>query len=120
MRNEKVLIYEFDEFRINLAQRTLTRHGEPLTVTPKAYDVLLFLVQNRGRVLEKDELMKALWPESFVEEGNLSHNIFVLRKILGDNQNGNCLIQHIPRMRNRFVATVKQLDATLLARIPRV
>src|SRR5947209_10403017 len=116
MSNEKVLIYEFGEFRLNLAQQTLTRNGEPLTMTPKAYDLLLFLVQNRGRVLEKDELMKALWPESFVEENNLSQNIFVLRRILGDDRNGNCFIQTIPRRGYKFVAPVKELDASLLGK----
>jgi hypothetical protein len=66
-------------------------------------------VQNCGRVLAKDELMKALWPESFVEEGNLTQNIFSSTKILGDDQNGNCLIQTIPRRGYKFVASVKQL-----------
>ncbi|HEY6352644.1 MAG TPA: winged helix-turn-helix domain-containing protein [Candidatus Angelobacter sp.] len=83
-----------------------------IALTPKAFDVLLFLVQNRGRVLEKDELMKALWPESFVEEGNLSHNIFVLRKTLGDGQNGKSFIQTIPRRGYRFVASVTEIDAS--------
>ena len=111
MSNEKVLICEFGEFRINLAERTLTRHGEPLTITPKAYALLLYLVQNRGRVVEKDELMKAVWSESFVEESNLSQNIFVLRRILGDDQNGNCFIQTVPRRGYKFVAPVKELHA---------
>src|SRR5437764_2016751 len=111
MSNEKVLICEFGEFRINLAERTLTRHGEPLTITPKAYALLLYLVQNRGRVVEKDELMKAVWSESFVEESNLSQNIFVLRRILGDDQNGNCFIQTVPRRGYKFVAPVKELYA---------
>ena len=109
MSNEKVLIYEFGEFRLNLAQQTLTRNGEPLTITPRAYDLLLFLVQNRGRVLGKDELMKGVWRESFVEESNLSQNIFVLRKILGEDHNGNRFIQTIPRRGYKFVAPVREL-----------
>src|SRR5437016_5387176 len=111
MRNEKVLMCEFGELRINLAERPLTRHGQPLTITPKAYALLLYLVQNRGRVVEKDELMKAVWSESFVEESNLSQNIFVLRRILGDDQNGNCFIQTVPRRGYKFVAPVKELYA---------
>src|SRR5437016_11379017 len=89
--------YEFAGFRLDVAQRMLTRHGEPLALTPKAFETLLFLVQNSGQILEKDELMKMLWPDSFVEEGNLSQNIFILRKILGDDRNGNSFIQTIPR-----------------------
>jgi DNA-binding winged helix-turn-helix (wHTH) protein len=103
--------YEFLGFQLDARQRVLIRDGNLIALTPKAFDVLLFLVQNGGRIIEKDELMKAIWPESFVEEGNLSHNIFVLRKALGDDQNGNCLIQTIPRRGYKFVATVNQVDA---------
>src|SRR5437588_6603847 len=111
MTNEKVLIYEFGEFRLDLAQRTLMRQGKQITITPKAYELLLFLVRNRDRVPDKDELMKAVWSQSFVEESNLSQTIFVLRRILGDDQNGNCLIQTIPRRGYKFVAPVKELYA---------
>lgn len=103
------VLYEFSEFRLDPGQRILIRNGEPVTLTPKVFDTLVFLVQNSGRVLEKDELMKALWPESFVEEGNLSQNIFVLRKTLGD-ENGSAFIKTIPRRGYKFVAPVKLLD----------
>ncbi len=103
--------YEFAEFRLDLGQRALLRNEEPVTLTPKVFDTLLLLVQNNGRVLEKDEMMKTLWPESFVEEGNLSQNIFVLRKILGDDRNGHSFIQTIPRRGYKFVAPVRQVDA---------
>src|SRR6478752_5785941 len=102
--------YEFLGFQLDVGQRVLIRDGNLIALTPKAFDVLLFLIQNRGRVLEKDELMRAIWPESFVEEGNLSQNIFVLRKILDDHQNGDSVIQTIPRRGYKFVASVKQLD----------
>lgn len=104
------MLYEFSEFRLDPAQRTLMRNGEQMPLTPKVFDTLLFLVQNSGRTLEKDELMKALWPESFVEEGNLSQNVFLLRKTLGDDQNGHCFIQTIPRRGYKFVAPVKLLE----------
>ncbi len=110
MKNQAQVFYEFAGFRLDPGQRVLMRNGEPVTLTPKGFDTLLFLVQNHGRLLEKGELMKALWPESFVEEGNLSQNIFVLRKILGDDQNGNTFIETIPRRGYKFVAAVKQLD----------
>ncbi len=105
------LLYEFAGFRLDVAQRLLIRQGQPVALTPKAFDTLLLLVENRTRVLEKDELMKTLWPESFVEEGNLSQNISVLRKILGDDRNGASFIQTIPRRGYKFVAPVKRIDA---------
>src|SRR5437879_4973557 len=105
-----MLIYEFSEFQISPERRLLVRNGVPVPLTPKGYDTLLFLVQNRGRVLEKEEFMGSLWPESFVEDGNLSQNIFVLRKILGDDQNGTSFIQTIPRRGYKFVASVKEID----------
>jgi WD40 repeat protein/DNA-binding winged helix-turn-helix (wHTH) protein len=107
-------LYEFSGFRLDPAQRILVRDGEPVVLARKAFETLLFLVQNSGRVLEKDELMQALWPESFVEEGNLSQNIFVLRKILGDDRNGHSFIQTVPRRGYKFVATVTQLDVASL------
>jgi DNA-binding winged helix-turn-helix (wHTH) protein/energy-coupling factor transporter ATP-binding protein EcfA2 len=110
MDQQAQAFYEFLGFQLDVEERVLTRNGKLISLTPKAFDVLLFLVQNRGRILEKNELMKALWPESFVEEGNLSHNIFVLRKILGDDQNGKCFIQTIPRRGYKFVAAVRQSD----------
>lgn len=106
MADQTQVFYEFSGFRLDPVQRILIRDGEFVALTPKGFDTLLFLVQNSGRVLEKDELMKALWPESFVEESNLSQNIFLLRKLLGDDRNGTCFIQTIPRRGYRFVAAV--------------
>lgn len=106
------LFYEFAGFRLDVANRVLVRQGQPVDLFPKAFDTLLFLIQNSGRILEKDELMKVLWPESYVEEGNLSQNIFILRKTLGDDRNGNSLIQTIPRRGYRFVASVRQIEAS--------
>src|ERR1051326_935531 len=110
MNQQMQHFYEFSGFLLDVKERILTRNAEPVALTPKAFDVLLFLIQNQGKVLEKNDLMKALWPESFVEEGNLSHHIFVLRKALGDDQNGNTLIQTIPRRGYKFVAPVTQID----------
>jgi DNA-binding winged helix-turn-helix (wHTH) protein len=77
------LVYEFGRFRLYAAQRILVHNGEPVALTPKGFDTLLALVESKGRTLEKEELMKTLWPGIFVEEGNLSQNIFLLRKVLG-------------------------------------
>src|SRR5437660_3997345 len=110
MNGRTEAFYVFAGFRLDVAKRILIRQGEPVALTPKVFDTLLFLVENNGRILEKGELMKALWPESFVEEGNLSQNIFVLRKVLGDDRNGNSFIQTIPRRGYRFFAVVKRIE----------
>lgn len=113
--DEKVdLVYEFGGFRLHLTQRTLVRNGELVALTPKGIDLLILLVQSRGQLLEKDELMNALWPGTFVEEGNLSQNIFILRRLLGDDRNGNSFIQTVPRKGYRFVASVAEADAAAL------
>ena len=68
-------LYEFGPFRLDAAERLLLREGEAVQLTPKAFDLLLMLVQNHGHLLEKDELLKRVWPDSFVEEANLSYNV---------------------------------------------
>jgi TolB-like protein/DNA-binding winged helix-turn-helix (wHTH) protein len=77
-------LYEFDEFRLDAQSRVLKRGGTTVSLTPKAFDVLLFLIQNAGRIVTKDELMKAVWPDSFVEESNLTQTIFMVRKALDE------------------------------------
>jgi WD40 repeat protein/DNA-binding winged helix-turn-helix (wHTH) protein len=112
MGDNKRLIYEFCGFRLDPAGRSLLRLGAAVPLTPKAFDTLVFLAQNPGRLLDKDELMRVLWPGSFVEESNLSQNIFLLRKALGDDRNGHSFIQTIPRRGYQFVAPVTQIIAT--------
>src|SRR5215472_618134 len=109
MDGETQVVYEFGSFRLDPGRRILTCKGELVSLAPKALDTLLFLIQNSGRVVGKDELMKALWPDSFVEEGNLTQNIFVVRKILGD-ENSSSFIKTIPRRGYKFVAPVRLLD----------
>ncbi len=78
-------IYEFDDFRIDAAKRLLTKGvDEPLPLTPKVFDTLLYLVRHNGRVIGKDELMREIWIDSIVEENNLSQNISILRRVLGE------------------------------------
>lgn len=112
--SEKTLIYEFAEFRLDPAQRLLVRNGETVLLTPKVFDTLLLLVQNSGRVIEKDKLIRTLWADSFVEESNLSQNIFILRKALGDDHESKRFIETIPKTGYQFVAPVKQIDASVL------
>src|SRR5579863_9812156 len=75
-------LYEFGGFRLDPAERVFARHGERIPLAPKAFDTLLILVENSGRVVRKDELLRTLWPDSFVEENNLNQHISALRKIL--------------------------------------
>ena len=76
--------YEFGRFRLSTADRVLLRQGDLVPLTPKVFDILLALVENGGRLVEKEDLMKRVWPDTFVEEGNLTQNISLLRKALGD------------------------------------
>src|SRR6185295_8032382 len=96
--------YEFGRFRLIGADRILLREGEPVALTPKVFDILLALVENGGRVVEKDDLMKRVWPNTFVEEGNLTQNISLLRKALGESPDGVQFIETVPRRGYRFVA----------------
>jgi DNA-binding winged helix-turn-helix (wHTH) protein/TolB-like protein/Tfp pilus assembly protein PilF len=93
--------YEFGEFKIDALERLLLRRGQPVPLTQKVFDLLLLLVQNSGHVVEKDRLMREIWPDAFVEEGNLTQNISVLRKVLSDD--ARQYIQTVPRRGYRFV-----------------
>lgn len=99
--------YEFGRFRLNSAERVLLRDGEPVSLTPKVFDILVVLVENGGRVVEKDDLMKRVWPNTFVEEGNLTQNISLLRKALGETPNGVQFVETVPRRGYRFVGAVR-------------
>ncbi len=101
--------YQFGPFRIDAAERLLLREGEVIPLTPKAFDLLLTLVTHSGHMLEKEELMKQVWPDSFVEEANLSRIIFTLRKALGEKHDGHQYIETIPTRGYRFVVDVTEL-----------
>ncbi len=111
-------VYEFGPFRLDPGQRVLSRAGEMVNLAPKVFETLSLLVQNHGIIMEKEKLIQALWPESFVEDGNLTQNIFLLRKLLGDDRNGNSFIQNIPRRGYRFVAAVTEMEAELASTGP--
>jgi DNA-binding winged helix-turn-helix (wHTH) protein/TolB-like protein/Flp pilus assembly protein TadD len=98
--------YEFGGFRLDEGERQLLRDGKLVPLAPKVFDTLLTLVREHGHILEKDTLMKELWPETFVEESNLTYNISQLRKTLGDG-NGQRYIETVPRRGYRFVAEVR-------------
>ena len=96
---------EFGPFRLDPGRRQLLRDGQAISLPGKAFEVLLVLLQRPGETVTKDDLMKAVWPDTFVEEGNLTQTIFVLRKALGDSD-GQPLIITMPRQGYRFAGMV--------------
>ena len=100
--------YEFGRFRLKVAERVLLREGELVPLTPKVFDILVTLVENGGQVVAKDDLMKRVWPNTFVEEGNLTQNISLLRKALGETAGGVQFIETVPRRGYRFVAETNE------------
>lgn len=105
---------DFGPFRIDLGNRLLLRGEEPVPLTPKAFDTLLALVERRGRVVAKAELLDAVWPDTFVEEATLTQNVYTLRKALaGGGDDGQRYIVTLPRRGYRFVAKVREHRADL-------
>src|SRR5438105_2802366 len=102
--------YEFGPFRIDGSERQLLRDGEVVPLTPKVFDVLLALVQNSGHILSKDEVMKLVWPDTSVEEGNLARNISTLRSALGERPRESQFIETIPWRGYRFMAAVRKVN----------
>src|SRR5271169_3611004 len=110
MSKESKRLYEFGPFRIDPEERLLFRGAEPVSLPPKAFETLLILVERSERVVLKDDLMKSLWPDSFVEEANLSQNIFVLRKALGESAQDPRYIVTVPGRGYRFAQKVSQVS----------
>lgn len=109
MAKESKHLYEFGPFRIDPEERLLFRGQEPVPLPPKAFETLLILVDRCERVVLKDDLMKSLWPDTFVEEANLSQNIFVLRKALGETAQDPRYIVTVPGRGYRFAQKVSQV-----------
>lgn len=104
-------LYEFGAFQLDATERVLRRRGdnEIVPLTPKVFSTLLLLVENQGRIVSKEEMMSALWPDAFVEESNLTFNITKLRKALGDDAHECVYIETVPRRGYRFKAEVKEV-----------
>jgi len=102
--------YEFGPFRVDTVNHVLLRNGETIPLKPKVFDTLLVLVENRTRVLDKDELMSRLWPDTVVEESNLTQNVYLLRKVLGEEPEADAYIETMPKRGYRFVASVNEVD----------
>jgi eukaryotic-like serine/threonine-protein kinase len=99
-------VHEFGLFRLDSAERLLLRAGQPVSLTPKAFDLLVYLVDHAGKLVTKQALMSALWSNTFVEEANLTFTVSALRKALGDGQDGEQFIQTVKTRGYRFVAPV--------------
>ncbi len=110
MTEERPVIgYQFGSFRMLPSERLLLRDGKPITMTPKVFDTLLVFVQNSGKLLSKDELLRVIWEGSIVEQSNLSQNIFVLRKILGERPHDHRYLVTLPTRGYLFVAKVTEV-----------
>jgi serine/threonine protein kinase/Tol biopolymer transport system component len=101
--------YAFGSFRLDSEKRVLVRDGAPVPLAPKVAETLLLLVESAGRLVDKDDLIKRVWPNAFVEDGNLNKNIFVLRKLLGVWDGGRDYIETVPKRGYRFVAPVREV-----------
>jgi DNA-binding winged helix-turn-helix (wHTH) protein/tetratricopeptide (TPR) repeat protein len=101
--------FEFGPFHLDLSERLLLRNGKAVPLAPKVFDTLSILVENSGHILEKDELMTKLWPDTFVEESSLSQNIFQLRKVLAEDTPDLQYIETIPKRGYRFSADVTEI-----------
>jgi len=106
-------IYEFDDFRLDARQRVLSRRGNIVPLPPKTIHLLVVLIQNHGRLLEKDELLSAVWPDTFVEETALAKGIHLLRKTLGEP-----VIVTFPKRGYSFVAPLTEVEAAVPEHLP--
>ncbi len=104
-------IFKFDAFELDVGEKSLTRSGEAVKLTPKVFDTLVYLVQNAGRLTLKDEMMQAIWEGRAVEESNLSFNIKMIRKALGDDATAPRFIETVPRRGFRFIADVNEIES---------
>jgi DNA-binding winged helix-turn-helix (wHTH) protein/predicted Zn-dependent protease len=100
-------MYEFGPFRVDAEKEILLRGGEPVSLTPKTFQILLVLVRHSQEVVTKDDLMKTVWPDTFVEEANLSRNIFMLRKALGESPQDHQYILTVPGRGYRLAENVR-------------
>ena len=100
--------YEFDRFTLDAAERQLLRDGKPVHLTPKEFETLLALVRGAGRVMPKEELLKEIWPDTFVGEATLAQNVFTLRKALGEPEGGGAFVETVPRRGYRFAVGVRE------------
>ena len=117
MFGEQTICYAFGPFEIDIRERQLTRDGKVVPLRPKVFDILLMLVQNSGHILTKDDVMKHVWSNTTVEEGNISRTISTLRNVLGERPHEHRYIETIPWRGYRFVASVRQLPRDQIGKL---
>ena len=110
MSGESQHFYRFKSFRLDVEERRLLHNNSPVPLTPKAFDVLVVLVERSGHLVEKDELMQTVWSDSFVEEANIPRLIHTLRKVLGDDGGDHRFIETVAKKGYRFVAKVTEVS----------
>mgnify|MGYP000502873253 CR=1 FL=1 len=108
MPKEVRYVYEFGPFRLDPAERLLIRGDQALSLTPKALDTLIVLIENSRHIVTQEELMNRVWPDIYVEEPNLAQHISMLRKVLGEREDGGQFIETVPKRGYRFVVAVKK------------
>ena len=108
-------IYEFGPVLLDIGERRLLRNGEPVPLRAKVFDTLRVLVENHGRLVAKDALMKAVWPDAVVEEGNLAHNVAALRKALASGEARSDHVETVPGQGYRFVGRITMLGDLALS-----
>jgi DNA-binding winged helix-turn-helix (wHTH) protein/TolB-like protein len=122
-RQDSPSAYEFGPFVLDTIQHALLKDGKPVPLTPKTYDSLLVLVRNSGRMLSKEELMRSLWPDTFVEESNLTQQISMIRRALGESASDPRYVVTVPSLGYRFIADVRSCEveksAPSLSGLPR-
>jgi len=109
MSNKIRCVYEFGPFYLNADEKLFLKNETLVPLTPKAFDTLLYLVQKNGQLVEKDELIRMLWPDSFVAENSLTQNIHQIRKALGEKSDGSAYIETVPRRGYRFKADMREI-----------
>ena len=102
--------YAFGPFRMDVAEGALLRDGAPIALAPKVFATLLALVRRPGRVVSRETLVSDVWPDTFVDDGNLTQNISILRKVLGTDDAGRPFLDTVPKRGYRFAAAVVRLD----------
>src|SRR5579859_2402028 len=110
MSKERKAIYEFGGFHLDPEERQLLHYGESVDLTPKALSLLVVFVENAGRLLSKERLKKELWPDTHVDDANLTVTVRTLRLALGNGSNGSRYIETVPREGYRFVAPVSKVE----------
>jgi DNA-binding winged helix-turn-helix (wHTH) protein len=109
MSQKTKYLYTFGPFLLDTSECLLALEGKPVPLAPKAFEALVILVENAGHLIDKDDLMKRLWPDSFVEEGNVAKHVSLLRKVLSEATNGREYIETVPKHGYRFVVEVREV-----------